>query len=161
MGAILLIVGSLLMGASLVIAFIPRSWAAVAAWGALLCFHLAFTSMISTSTLIFWAIAAALVVGIDFLRGIAGRPPRVTNAYITGGALVGAVTGAAIAPAALIPGAILGAVLGEMAWSRTPAGRALTFPSPQFWQLLAALGLPAVVVMSILGQVFIGLFIPA
>lgn len=161
MGAILLIIGSLLMGASLVIAFIPRSWAGVAAWGSLLCFHFAFSSMISTPTLIFWAIAVALVLGIDYLRGISGRPPRVTNAYITAGSLVGAVTGAVVAPAALIPGAILGAFLGLMAWSRTPSGRVLAFPSREFWQLLLILGLPAVVVMSILGQVFTGLFIPA
>ena len=54
---------------------------------------------------------------------------------------------------------ILGAAMGQLAYSRTPAGKWMLFPSTQFWRYFAAKGLPAIVAVSIVCIAVMGVVI--
>ena len=49
----------------------------------------------------------------------------------------------------MVLGTIIGAFVGQLAYSRTPNGRWMLFPSTQFWRYFAAKCLPAIVAISI------------
>lgn len=162
MNIALLIIGGVLLLAALITAFMPRAVASVAAWAALVCFYVAAVPCATWMSIACWGVAALMVIGINSLQGWPmKRIPRLANAYVAGGALVGAVVGLIISIAGLIVGAALGALFGGIAFSRTPGGRDMVFPSPRFWRLMLTLGLPAVVVMSISGHIIGALLAPA
>lgn len=106
----------------------------------------------SAGLLTSWGIIVAVVVVIDLLL-----PPavaRATNgmAHMGVGGLVGlfvGMTGFSLAWA--VTGAATGVVLGALAYTRTPGGRSLGFPSSRFFQYLCAKGLPAVVTLGLIG----------
>ncbi|MDE6395020.1 MAG: hypothetical protein K2K77_06735 [Duncaniella sp.] len=100
---------------------------------------------------IFWAVAIAIVVTLGFILPKAVTASRLGVTYIVMGALAGMLVGLALSHAAMIIGSVIGALLGGVAFARTPAGKALTFPSPRFWNYLCAKGLPAVISFAIIG----------
>lgn len=103
----------------------------------------------TAATYIFWGIAMLIVVAIGSLLPAAVASSRKGVPYIGGGALAGAFAGMALGShAAIIIGAVAGALLGGVAYGRTPAGKALLFPSSRFFNYLCAKGLPAAVAMS-------------
>jgi len=73
-------------------------------------------------TLWFWGVAMAIASGIKLLSEL--PPIHALRSYVTGGTLVGSVLGALSGTmAALIIAGVAGAVLGFMAFRRTPQGR--------------------------------------
>lgn len=102
-------------------------------------------------SLIFWGVATLIVIALAFTL-----PQRVSSSrrglgYIAGAAIAGGMVGLIISHPWMVIGAIVGAVLGGIAYSKTPAGKALEFPSSKFLNYLCAKGLPAVVTMCIAG----------
>lgn len=116
-------------------------------------------SLPTTSTLIFWGVATVLVLILSFMlpKSISGS--RRGLGYIAGAALAGALVGLVISHAWMIIGGVAGAVLGSIAYSRTPAGKALGFPSSKFLNYLCAKGLPAVIAVCMAGTAILWLII--
>lgn len=149
MATTLLVIGVLLMCAATVLAFRPIVPAAVIAYVALMFMKWSGHITVGVPTLVFWGIAALLVLMIAS-TSTAKRPGSYTpTLYIAGATLAGTVTGLIISHAAMVAGACLGAIIGAIAYSRTPAGRQ---SSPGLPKLLGAEGLPAVVTFGITGE---------
>ena len=106
---------------------------------------------LSAAVYIFWAVAIVIVVALGFILPRAVTSSRLGVTYIVMGALAGMLVGLALSHAAMIIGSAVGALLGGVAFARTPAGKVLTFPSPRFWNYLCAKGLPAVISFAIIG----------
>lgn len=106
----------------------------------------------------FWAIAALIAAGINFMLPPAIASQRAGVSYIAGGALVGAAVGVLISSASMIVGSVLGAFFGSWAYSRTPAGRILDFPSRRYVNYICAKGLPAIVVMCAFAEALVASF---
>lgn len=122
-----------------------------------LCVAAAKASLPTVSTLIFWGIATVIVVILSFMlpKSISGS--RRGLGYIAGAALAGAMTGLVISHAWMIIGGVVGAILGGIAYSKTPAGKALGFPSSKFLNYLCAKGLPAVIAVCMAGTALLWL----
>ncbi len=151
MTTIMTIFASLLLATSVVLAFLPSRWSVVTAWAGLLLTGIGSGVDIGVTIYIFWGVAAAIVMALSYLL-----PPDITrstrgNGYIVGAALAGALVGLVLSHAGMIVGAVLGAFCGAMAYSRTPAGTTLAFPSGKFLNYLCAKGLPAVITMCTVG----------
>lgn len=152
-----IILGALLLSAAVVLTFRPLMPASLAAYASMWMFQWSGVLAFPASTMLFWGLATLIVLGLDRLlpaaitRGVDGR------GYICGGALAGMVVGMLMSSAGIILGAVIGAFLGAMAYSRTPLGKALPFPSADFLRFLCARGLPAVVAVSMVGLALCGL----
>ncbi len=136
---------------ALAMTFVPSRWSALAAWTGLLFFVLSGNVVLSTGQMVFWAVAAAMVAALGFLLPQAVARSRHGVTYIAVGTLLGVLIGMLASGAAMIVGAAAGALAGGVAFSRTPGGRNINFPSRQFFNYLGAKGLPAVVTLCILG----------
>lgn len=101
------------------------------------------------TTYIFWGAATAIVVALYFMLPRSVAASRRGLPYISGASLAGAAIGMAIGGhAAIIIGAVAGALLGGVAYGRTPAGKTLDFPSSKFFNYLCAKGLPVAIAVS-------------
>lgn len=148
METLLLIVGVLALCGALVMAFrSSSSGAAFAYLGVVAVVNSGYVS-IPSSTLLFWAIAVLIILFIGWMHVRVVRVPVICRNYIVGGALVGMIAGLTLGNAAMVAGSALGAVLGAVAFSRTPASGII---GRRFWQVLAEVGLPAVVTMTLVG----------
>ena len=108
-------------------------------------------SEVTWQSVAFWGACAAVALGINMML-----PPQVSRnrsgqAYLFGAALAGAFTVMIISTAGMILGAAAGALCGAIAFSRTPAGTSLRFPSSQFLNYVCAKGLPAIVTACLCG----------
>lgn len=155
MDIMFIVIGVLLLAVAVVVAFIPKPWSAPVAWVGLLMLVIGDVVDVSWGTMAFWGIAALIAWGINIMlpRSVASSPVGV--GYITGAALAGTVVGMLIGNAGMIIGAVIGAFCGGMAFSRTPAGVNLKFPSRQFLNYLCAKGFPAIVTACIAGEAFV------
>lgn len=136
--------------AAVVMMFVPRLPAVVAAFLALLCAYFSGAPYVSDHVLLYWAAAALIVLVLRGLgRGIVNRDLR-GNAFVSAGALVGAFLGFAFAPTsgAVILGSSLAAFIGAVAYMRTPGAPGYAIASGQFVQFLCARGFQAVVTVS-------------
>lgn len=148
METLLLTGGVILLCGSLVMAFRSSSSGAAGAYlGTVAIVDSGYVS-IPSSTLLFWAIAVMIVVVIGWMRVATVKVPCVCRNYIVGGALVGMIAGLTLGNAAMIGGSFLGAVLGGVAFSRTPAAGEV---KAHLIRVLAEIGLPAVVTMTLVG----------
>lgn len=159
LGATLTTLCLLIAVGAVVASFFSRYWASLVTFIALAIVYVCPQGDLPLATLLFWGGASVIALGIGFLL-----PPTVSRSgagvgYISGGALAGAVVGLIISPAATVIGAVVGACGGALAFSRTPAGAPLEFPSRKFVNYLCAKGLPAVVTMSQFGILLALLFI--
>ncbi len=145
MTVFLIFLGSLLILASIVMTFRSSRWSAAASFGGLLAFGLSGIAPMGLDVLIFWGVATLIVLGLNALLPRTVVSSRAGMGYVAGGTLVGLVVGLLMSEAAMILGAILGAIAGGIAFSRTPAGSVVEFPSDKFINYLCAKGLPAVV----------------
>lgn len=129
--------------------FVPWRWSAAVAIAGMALVCIAAPAFSGTGTLIFWLLTAALAVALNYMlpTGVSGS--RRGLGYIAGGALAGIFTGYLISRQWMVAGAVAGAFLGATAYSFTPTGRWLRFPSSGFIQYLCAKGLPAVVTLCI------------
>ena len=136
--------------AAIIVCYFPRIPSVAAAWAALLLAHLSGVPYISGKVLLFWGIASAIVLMLNYLQPKALAQTRAGLPFIVTNTIVGAAVGCACAPvaAAIIIGAIIGAFLGAVIYMRLPKSPAMSIGSPEFIQYLCAKGLPAVVTCS-------------
>lgn len=108
---------------------------------------------IPQSTLTFWGIATLIILGIDFLSQKDKSASLTGPVYIGIGSLAGMVLGMLFDYSMIIVGSFIGSVLGEFAFSKTPMGKNLTFPSSVFIHYFCAKGLRIIIATSILGVI--------
>ena len=150
------IVCLLLMIAGIVLTFMSNRWAVAAAYAGFLGIGLSVVHPTATP-LIFWGVSAAIVIALQYLLPVNISSSRRGVGYIAGATLAGTFVGLAISHEWMIVGAIAGAILGGIAYSRTPAGAVMEFPSSKFLNYLCAKGLPAVVTICIVGTAILWL----
>ena len=160
MHLILLIVGVVCLVAALALVLKPKWVAAVPAFVGLVLMHYSYYIDVKTATLIFWGIAALITVGLFYLSP-SGEPDghSSSNLYVGLTAMAGGMLGILTAPRVMVLGVVLGAALGQLAYSRTPAGKWMLSPSMLFWRYFAAKCLPAIVAVSIVCIAIMGLVI--
>jgi hypothetical protein len=73
--------------------------------------------------------------------------------------MAGGMLGIMLAPRVMVLGVVLGAAMGQLAYSRTPAGKWMLYPSTTFWRYFAAKCLPAIVAVSIVCIAIMGMVI--
>lgn len=144
--------------ASLIVAYIPRGWSSIIAYAGLWCLFFTPGLTVSAEALVFWGVAALIALGICTLLPKWVSDSRKGVGYIVTAAIAGTLVGMLISSAGLIIGAVLGAFCGALAFSRTPAGAPLKFPSSEFINYMCAKGLPTVVTTSIAGIVLSTLY---
>ena len=157
---ILLIAGASCLVIALLLVLRPRWVAAVPAYAGLVLMHLSYYIAVPMLTFIFWGIATAITVGLFYLQP-SGEPDghRSSNLYVGFTAMAGGMLGILLAPRIMVLGVILGAAMGQLAYSRTPAGRWMLTPSSQFWRYFAAKCLLAIVAISIVCIAIMGIVI--
>ncbi len=157
---LLLIAGVACLLAAVVLVLVPRWVAAVPAFVGLVLMHWSYYIDVKTMTFIFWGIATAITVGLFYLQP-SGEPDgnRSSNLYVGFTAMAGGMLGILVAPRIMVLGVILGAAMGQLAYSRTPAGKWMLTPSSQFWRYFAAKCLPAIVAISIVCIAIMGVVI--
>ncbi len=143
----LVIIAIILAVAAAVALFVPRFPAVLPAFAALLCARFAGAIYVTTSVLIFWAVAAALVLGLRFLQPAALVKAPHGQGYVAAGAVAGALLGYVFSPSAasMIICSALAAFFGAVAYMRTPRSPRLSPASGAFFSYLGAKALPAVV----------------
>lgn len=158
--SLLLIAGVACLIAAVVLVLVPRWVAAVPAFVGLVLMHWSYYIDVKTMTFIFWGIATAITVGLFYLQP-SGEPDgnRSSNLYVGFTAMAGGMLGILVAPRIMVLGVILGAAMGQLAYSRTPAGKWMLTPSSQFWRYFAAKCLPAIVAISIVCIAIMGVVI--
>lgn len=152
---ILSITGALFSLVSLILMFVQWRWTAVVAFVGLLLTVLGSSGFAGAMLPLFWGFAALVVVGLNFMLPREVVASRLGVGYIVLGGLTGLVLGYLISVNVMVIGAVVGIVLGGLAFSMTPSGRHLDFPSARFLQYLCAKGLPSAVVLSMAGYVAI------
>lgn len=157
---ILFIAGVACLIAALALVLKPKWVAAVPAFIGLVLMHYSYYIDVKTATLIFWGIAALITVGLFYLSP-SGEPDghSSSNLYVGLTAMAGGMLGILTAPRVMVLGVVLGAALGQLAYSRTPAGKWMLSPSMLFWRYFAAKCLPAIVAVSIVCIAVMGLVI--
>ncbi len=157
---ILFIAGVACLIAALALVLKPKWVAAVPAFIGLVLMHYSYYIDVKTATLIFWGIAALITVGLFYLSP-SGEPDghSSSNLYVGLTAMAGGMLGILTAPRVMVLGVVLGAALGQLAYSRTPAGKWMLSPSMLFWRYFAAKCLPAIVAVSIVCIAIMGLVI--
>ena len=160
MQTILLVAGIACLVAALLLVLRPRWVAAVPAFAGLALMHWRYAIDVQPLTFVFWGIATLITVGLFYLSP-KGEPDghRSSNLYVGLTAMAGGMLGILLAPRIMVLGVILGAAMGQLAYSRTPAGKWMLFPSTQFWRYFAAKGLPAIVAVSIVCIAVMGVVI--
>lgn len=157
---ILIILSSLLLLAAVIWCFIPRGWSAVCAFAGMLLLWLSGTSTLHGSQLWFWGAAAMIVLGLSVLLPTPVVYSRRGVGYLVIGTIAGLFVGVLISQAAMVLGGVAGAFCAAMAYSRTPAGKMLHFPSYNFLNFLCAKALPPVITLSIVAVTLLSLFSP-
>ncbi len=157
---ILLVVGALCLVAALALVLWPRWIAAVPAFVGMVLLHLSYYIAVPKVTFIFWGAATLITVGLFYLLP-KGEPDghRSSNFYVGLTAMAGGMLGILLAPRVMVLGVVLGAAMGQLAYSRTPAGKWMLTPSSLFWQYFKAKCLPAIVAVSIVSIAIMGLVI--
>jgi len=157
---ILLIVGIICLVGALALVLYPRWAASVPAYVGLLLLHWSYFIAVPTRSFVFWGIATAMATAIYFLSP-SGEPDgnRSSNVYVGFGAMAGGLLGILVGPRIMVLGVVLGALMGQLAYSRTPMGKWMMFPSTMFWRYFAAKCLPAIVAVAIVCIAIEGLII--
>ena len=146
-----------LLIATLPLSFISATAATVTAFAALVLSYFA-GAVIAPGMLLFWGVATAIVVALRVML-----PRTVTShhdgmVYIAAGAVAGLFIGIAVYPSASAAAIIAGTLLGALAYSTTPVGRArLGFPSRKAVNYLCAKGLPVIVALTMAVTAFVSL----
>ena len=157
---ILLIAGVMCLIIALLLVLLPMWVAAVPAFAGLLLLHLSYYIAVPMGTFIFWGIATFITVALFYLSP-SGEPDgnKSSNLYVGFTAMAGGMLGILLAPRLMVLGVVLGAAMGQLAYSRTPAGRWMLAPSTMFWRYFAAKCLPAIVAVSIVCIAVMGIII--
>lgn len=129
--------------------FKSKRYAAAVAYLSLCVAGLIAPAEIPMSPLLFWGVALVIVLVLDMLLPIDVAKSRQGLSYIAGGAVVGMFVGLLIPSVVLCT--VVGALLGGLAYAKTPEGKLLEFPSSKFLSYLCAKGFPAVIAICIIG----------
>ena len=152
MDILLLIIGLLLLAASLV--FTLRQWlpSAITAFAALVALHFSTFICLPISTFAFWGTASLIALAIVGLSP-KGEPggTSVGNLYLSAGALAGLFVGIAVYARVMILCAIAGTFFGLLAFARTPKGCWIKFPSSNFIHYFCAKGMNIIVTVAMAG----------
>ena len=157
---ILLIAGILCLVAAVALVLRPRWVAAVPAYLGLVLMHWSYFIAVPMMTFAFWGIATLITASLFYLSP-RGEPDghASSNLYVGFTAMAGGMLGILLAPRILVLGVVLGAAMGQLAYSRTPAGKWMLSPSTMFWRYFAAKCLPAIVAISIVCIAIMGIVI--
>ena len=157
---ILFVMGLICLAAALALVLWPKWNAAVPAFIGLVLLHFSYRIAVPWMTFAFWGVATLLTVGL-FLLSPRGEPDghRSSNLFIGFTAMAGGLLGILLAPRVMVLGVVLGAAMGQLAYSRTPAGKWMLNPSSQFWRYFAAKSLPAIVAVAIVCIAIMGIVI--
>ena len=157
---ILFVMGLICLATALALVLWPKWNAAVPAFIGLVLLHFSYRIAVPWMTFAFWGVATLLTVGL-FLLSPRGEPDghRSSNLYIGFTAMAGGLLGIMLAPRVMVLGVVLGAAMGQLAYSRTPAGKWMLNPSSQFWRYFAAKSLPAIVAVAIVCIAIMGIVI--
>ncbi len=151
---ILLVLGIASLVVAGVLLFRPWRWlvAAIPAFVGMVLLHMSYFIAVKSGTFVFWGICTALVTGLAYMSP-RGEPDgqRASNLYIGVSAIAGCLLGMIVGPRILVLGVVLGAFVGQLAYSRTPAGRWMRQPATTFLQYFAAKCLPAIVAVAQIG----------
>ena len=160
MHKILLILGVACLIAAIVLVLKPKWVAAVPAFIGLVLMHLSYYIAVPGMTFAFWGIATLITIGLFYLSP-SGEPDghSSSNLYVGLTAMAGGMLGILLAPRIMVLGVVLGAAMGQLAYSRTPAGKWMLSPSMLFWRYFAAKCLPAIVAVSIVCIAVMGVVI--
>ena len=160
MQTILMIAGAILLVIALVLVLRPKWVAAVPAYAGLWLLHWSYYIDVPVMTFVFWGVATLITIGLYYLSP-SGEPDgnSSSNLYVGFTAMAGGMLGILLAPRILVLGVVLGAAVGQLAYSRTPAGRWMMNPSTLFWRYFAAKCLPAIVAVSIVCIAVMGIVI--
>ena len=148
MAELYLITGALLMSAALVLAFGYSAAGAVAAYAGAWALRMSGYSSVNPRLLLFWAIAVLMVVSINMASGSRPAIPIRARCFIVGGAIAGMAAGLAFYQAGATLGATAGCLLGgvaHMGLNRMRDNRLVG-------RWLVAVGLPAVVTVSLVAM---------
>ena len=149
---ILLILGALFIIAAMVLVIKPWIVAAIPAYAGLWLLHLSKYTMFTKWTFIFYGVATAMVLGLKYISPRGEPDGRTTgNLYLGLGALMGCLLGMLIDARFMLLGTVLGAIMGQLAFSRTPHGKWLMLSKSNFIQYLCARGLPAIIAVAMIG----------
>lgn len=150
---ILLVLGVASLTAALWLLFRPgRVVAAIPAFVGMLLLHWSYFIAVKTVTFFFWGTATAMVAALAYMSP-EGEPDgqRASNLYISASAIAGCLLGMIVGARVMVLGVVLGAFVGQMAYSRTPAGRWMREPAATFAKYFAAKCLPAIVAVAQVG----------
>ena len=157
---ILLVLGIAALLAALVLLFRPWRWlvAAIPAFVGLVALHASYYIAMPASMLIFWGVCTAMVAALAYVSP-RGEPDGrwASNLYIGASAIAGCLMGMIVGARFMLLGVVLGALVGQLAYSRTPAGRWLRQPATTFVKYAAAKCLPAIVAVAQVGIAIEGL----
>lgn len=149
-----LILGVVLLGAGTVAAFRSSSSGAACSYLGVSALGHSRYAMFDGNLLLFWAVAVLIVLFLGFAKRGFDNYPKLWKNYIVGGALAGMAVGLLYGAAGVSIGAIAGAVLGGLALGRVGRG---TLSYRHVWGAVLAVGLPAVVTMTLCGLGVLGL----
>ena len=157
---LLFILGLLCLLLALALVFVPRWPAAVPAYVGLVLMHCSYFIAVLTSTFVFWGVMT-LMVALIWWFSPKGEPDghASSNIYIAGGTMAGCLLGIIVGARIMVLGTVMGALVGLLAYSRTPDGRWMQ-PSPVMMaRYFAAKCLPAIVAVAITGVAIEGLLL--
>lgn len=148
------IILSSVMCVAVAMAFMPRFPGVLIAYAGMWLSYLIGYTDYAYGTFLFWGVAVLIVLAMTMLLPDDVRKTDKGVGYMSGGGLVGMVVGMALCTmTGIILGSASGVFLGILAYSRTPKGRFLDFPTMKAVNYLCAKGLPIVVTFSIVGLV--------
>lgn len=157
----ILVLSLIFAAASIVLSYMSKWTAVLAAYAALCAGCLSGYASESAAQLVFWAVASLMVVGICYLLPQNVRDSRVGVGYMATGSMAGTFIGMLVnSLAGVVTATALGMFFGVLAFSRLADGERLDFPSRKFLNYMCAKGLPLVVTFSMLGLLCMQLISP-
>lgn len=150
---LLVILGSILIAASLFLLVRPYLPGAILAYVGMWVFNQSYLVTFSARFFISWGIITAITVGLDLLQGKKPWQPVDATIYMLVGAIIGWLLGLLIGEYWLIPGCALGTLMATYAYSRTPAGKNILFSSSTLIQYFCEYGLRVIVTVIMVGYV--------
>ncbi len=148
-----LIAGALLMSGAIALSLRNTTPGAVAAYAGAWALSASGYAPVSQRLLLFWAIAVLIVVSISMTRRKPLEAPSRLRYFIIGGALAGMAAGLTFHQAGAIIGSACGVILGAIACN----GLGRRGDTASVARLTVAIGLPAVVIMSLIATSILGI----
>lgn len=149
---LLLIAGAICAAGALVCVLRPWCSAALPAYAALCLLNWSTSIYLPVKTFVFWGVATVICLGLRHMSPKGEPDGRNTgNVYVGLGAMAGGLLGILVSARIMVLGVVVGALMGQLAFSKTPHGKWLKFPSSTFIHYFCAKSLPAIVATAMVG----------